>query len=392
MQIYELDKSAVLGVESMKTEVEGEVKLLIRLPEKTENASLKVGEKIYYPFTNKEEPYDKRSHCFIIPKAELIASPRLVLQVTSVAKKTKVFPHEGATATVEALYTPETEMTANDYFEATDHGFVPVASKDTDIADGLVYRRITCRDRDGAPLELFLLIADPKRIGFTTAVTDDGLPRPDENGQLVYPIGTVLEKAEQAVGEGLAVRAATNADFFDIYGDFHPAGLCVKNGRILANPDSDRPFFGVLKDGTPVISSLALHPEYKDELDMAVCGSHIVLKDGQPFDLAFPEPFSALRAPRTCVGLRPDGTVVVMVSDGRIPTYSIGTTLVDLALIMRGLGCTDMVNLDGGGSSTVFLRPEGETEFKLENRPADIDRPNDCLIRPLYNGILLYSK
>jgi len=31
-------------------------------------------------------------------------------------------------------------------------------------------------------------------------------------------------------------------------------------------------------------------------------------------------------------------------------------------------------------------------EWKLENRPADIDRPNDCLIRPLYNGILLYSK
>ena len=57
MQIYQLDKSAVLGVESMKTEVEGEVKLLIRLPEKTENASLTVGEKIYYPFTNKEEPY-----------------------------------------------------------------------------------------------------------------------------------------------------------------------------------------------------------------------------------------------------------------------------------------------------------------------------------------------
>lgn len=392
MQIYQLDKSAVLGVESMKTEVEGEVKLLIRLPEKTENASLKVGDKLYYPFTNKEEPYDKRSHCFIIPKAELVASPNLLLQVTTVAKKTKVFPHEGATATVEAFYTPDTEKTADDYFNDTDHGFVPVASKDSDLADGLVYRRITCRDKDGAPLELFVLIADPKKIGFTTAVTGDGLPRPDESGKPVYPIGTVVEKAEQAVAEGFAVRAATNADFFDIYGDFHPAGLCVKNGKILANPDSDRPFFGVLKDGTPVISSLAQHPEYKELLDMAVSGSHIVLHEGQPFDLAFPEPFSALRAPRTCVGLRPDGLVVILVSDGRIPTYSIGTTLVDLALIMRGLGCTEMVNLDGGGSSTVFLRPEGQTEFKLENRPADIDRPNDCLIRPLYNGILLYSK
>ena len=392
MQIYQLDKSAVLGVESMKTEIEGEVKLLIRLPEKTENASLKVGDQIFYPFTNKEEPYDKRSHCFIMPKDVLVANPNLLLQVTSVAKKTKVFPHEGATATVEATYTPDTEKTADDYFAATDHGFVPVASKDSDIADGLVYRHITCRDKDGAPLELFVLIADPKKIGFTTAVTGDGLPKPDETGKPVYPISTVVEQAEQGVREGLNVVAATNADFFDMFGDNHPSGLCIKHGRVLTNPNSDRPFFGVLKDGTPVISSLVEHPEYIDMLDMAVSGSHIVLRDGKPYDLAFPEPFSALRAPRTCVGLRPDGLVVVLVSDGRIPTYSIGTTLVDLALIMRGLGCTELINLDGGGSSTVFLRPEGEQEFKLENRPADLDRPNDCLIRPLYNGILLYTK
>lgn len=392
MKIYKLDNSAVLGVEHMPSEREGEVMLIIRLPEKTENASLLVGDKVYYPYTNKEEPYDKRSHAFYLPRAELIANPKLTLQVTSVAKKTKVFPHEGATATVEAFYDPAAEQTADDFFAKTNHGFLPVSTTDENVADGLVYRRLSCRDKDGAPGEFFLLIADPKKIGFTAGVNGTGLPAPDENGNPLYPIGTVLQMAEQAVSEGLDVLAATNADFFDIYGNFHPAGLCIKNGQVLANADSDRPFFGVLKDGTPVITTLKEHPEYRDQLDMAVCGSHIVLRDSAPFELAFPEPFSGIRAPRTSVGLTPDGRVMVMVADGRIPTYSIGATLVDLALIMRSLGCTEVINLDGGGSSTVFLRRVGEQEFKLQNRPADIDRPNDCLIRPIYNGILLYRK
>ncbi len=390
--MYELDKSAVLGVEHMPAEAEGEIKLIIRLPEKTEQAVLTVGNKQYFPYTNKEEPYDKRSHGFLLKKSELCAAPELTLQVTSVAKKTKVFPENGATATVKVIYDPTAEKTADDFFEETDHGITQVSAVDTDIAEGLTYRRITCRDKNGAPVELFLLIADPAHIGFTAGVMGTGAPAPDENGVMRYPIGTVIAMAEQASSEGLAVRAATNADFFDIYGDFHPAGLCIKNGKVLANPDSDRPFFGVLKDGTPVISTLTEHPEYKESLSMAVCGSHIVLREGAPFDLAFPEPFSGLRAPRTCVGLCPDGRVLVMVVDGRIPDYSNGATLVDLALIMRGLGATDMVNLDGGGSATMFLRPAGEQKFALQNRPADIDRPNDCLIRPIYNSILLYSK
>lgn len=390
--MYELDRSAVLGVLHMAAESEGDVLLIIRLPEKTEQAVLTVGDKQYFPYTNKEEPYDKRSHGFKLPKSELLASPDLTLQVTSATNKTGLFRAIGDTVTVKVTYDPRDEKTADDLFTETDHGILPISAKDGEIAEGLTYRRISCKDKDGAPVELFLLIANTEKVGFTVGVSGTGEPTLDENGNKRYPIDTVIAMAEQAVAEGLDVHAATNADFFDIYGDFHPAGLCVKNGHVLANPDSDRPFFGMLKDGTPVISTLAEHPEYKTQLDMAVCGSHIVLRDGKPFDLAFPEPFSALRAPRTCVGLCPDGRVMVMVTDGRIPDYSNGATLVDLALIMRGLGATEMINLDGGGSATMFLRPVGEQEFKLQNRPADIDRPNDCLIRPIYNSILLYSK
>lgn len=40
----------------------------------------------------------------------------------------------------------------------------------------------------------------------------------------------------------------------------------------------------------------------------------------------------------------------------------------------------------------MLLRPDGEDEFERQNRPADLQRPTECLIRPGYNGILLYRK
>ena len=92
------------------------------------------------------------------------------------------------------------------------------------------------------------------------------------------------------------------------------------------------------------------------------------------------------------MGLCPDGRVLIMISDGRIPSYSQGTTLADGVQIMHALGATDAINLDGGGSSTLFLYDADKDGFVLENRPADLDRPNDCLIRPIYNGILIYRK
>lgn len=391
--LLQLPDSAVLSVRHMPIDECGNVSIFITLPDKTKNSVLTVGGKDYFPYTNKEEPYEAYADGFIVPRDELLAAPTLTLTTTAAFIKGGAFPTVGVRGTVTVYYHPEDEESADALFEKSDHGITPVSSRDDELCDGLTYRRISCKDKNGAPVELFLLIADPEKVGFATGVTDDGLPVAGENGALLYPISTVTQMANQARANGLPVLAATNADFFDIYGDFHPAGLSVANGRILYEaPELDRPFFGVLKDGTPVIATLSEHPEYKNELQMAVSGSHIILRDGKPFELAFPEGFSFIRAPRTTVGLCPDGRVMVLVADGRIPSYSQGTTLVDSTLIMRALGATDAINLDGGGSSTVFLYDEKTDDFKLENRPADLDRPNDCLIRPIYNSILLYQK
>ena len=75
--------------------------------------------------------------------------------------------------------------------------------------------------------------------------------------------------------------------------------------------------------------------------------------------------------PRTCLGVKPDGTIVLFVLDGRRPGYSMGLNLPDTAEFLRQQGCVSAVNLDGGGSSTIAVRKPGESELTIVNQPSD---------------------
>ncbi len=60
---------------------------------------------------------------------------------------------------------------------------------------------------------------------------------------------------------------------------------------------------------------------------------------------------------RTAVGYTEDGKIILFVCDGRI-TESKGAGIVELAQIMKGLGCVGAVNFDGGGSTAMTLNGE----------------------------------
>ncbi len=72
------------------------------------------------------------------------------------------------------------------------------------------------------------------------------------------------------------------------------------------------------------------------------------------------------RDPRTAVGYTTDGKAILLVADGRQGT-SYGLSLPEMAQVMIDLGCTEAINLDGGGSSQMVVndalinRPEGTT-------------------------------
>jgi Phosphodiester glycosidase/SPOR domain len=96
-----------------------------------------------------------------------------------------------------------------------------------------------------------------------------------------------------------------------------------------------------------------------------------------PGDPSFYYHFGEHRNPRTLAGVRPDGTIVLVVADGRYPDISVGLSFMEEARIMQAFGAGDAVNLDGGGSSTMTI---GST---LVNHPSDTtgERPiGDALI------------
>ncbi len=112
----------------------------------------------------------------------------------------------------------------------------------------------------------------------------------------------------------------------------------------------------------------------------AIGGAPILLKNGNytfdmtttlsgkymtNYELLQSDIFStSIRPPRTVIGSTADNKIILFVCDGR-QTHSDGATILELAQILKGLGCVNALNLDGGGSSAIVA---GGT---LLNKPSD---------------------
>jgi hypothetical protein len=94
----------------------------------------------------------------------------------------------------------------------------------------------------------------------------------------------------------------------------------------------------------------------------------------------FPYDWNLTRAPRTAIGIRADGSILLVVVDGRarLP-HSVGATLAELATLMKNLGCRAAMNMDGGGSSVMFVNDPQSYERKLspELQPGVVNLPSD---------------
>ncbi|MCL2843132.1 MAG: phosphodiester glycosidase family protein [Oscillospiraceae bacterium] len=75
--------------------------------------------------------------------------------------------------------------------------------------------------------------------------------------------------------------------------------------------------------------------------------------------------------PRTALGIRPDGGVILYTVDGRAPGHSAGKTLTELAQALIALGATEVINLDGGGSTTFSYRLPGTNAVAVQNRVSE---------------------
>ena len=77
---------------------------------------------------------------------------------------------------------------------------------------------------------------------------------------------------------------------------------------------------------------------------------------------------TTVKPDRTAAGYTADGKVILFIVDGRI-AESDGATLVELAQIMKGLGCVAAVNFDGGGSTGMVVGGRHLNDLTGGNRP-----------------------
>lgn len=84
-----------------------------------------------------------------------------------------------------------------------------------------------------------------------------------------------------------------------------------------------------------------------------------------------PDPSDPALHPRTALGFDDSGTwLLLVVVDGRQPGFSEGVTLYELANILKSKGCSESINLDGGGSSIMLIREDGQ-DIRTFNSPSD---------------------
>lgn len=102
------------------------------------------------------------------------------------------------------------------------------------------------------------------------------------------------------------------------------------------------------------------------EIAVAISGDQRVAEDGKvlPVD-------DEVMHPRTAIGFSADGKRLMLLTvDGR-QADARGMTLHELGSTLVGMGASDVLNLDGGGSSTMLARSPGETTPELLNVPSD---------------------
>ncbi|MEW5740357.1 MAG: phosphodiester glycosidase family protein [Myxococcota bacterium] len=165
----------------------------------------------------------------------------------------------------------------------------------------------------------------------------------------------------------VGAQLAVNGDFFS-YTDYSTSGLAAGNGA--AWPGSvDGTGSGTLAFGTGRVELSAksqVVPFDAMWMQGVVSGHPDLLRAGAVTSSQHTGSLCTARHPRTAVGLSQDSKkLYLVVVDGR-RTGAAGMTCGELATLLHGLGAYHAMNLDGGGSSTMYVQGQG-----VVNRPSD---------------------
>lgn len=205
-----------------------------------------------------------------------------------------------------------------------------------------------------------------------------------------FGVQNKLETVKKIVEDKLKVNpkivAGINCGFFG--GTNEHIGLVIDEGKFIKTAHQD--FIDLLyyKNGKMEIVDWNVNTpgvaNYKDKLHWGMGTSYSLVINGV-INLRKTDKFSHSIStnPRTLIGQKENGDIVIVVIDGR-SSISRGLSAKESAQLMLSLGCINAVNLDGGGSTTAVE--------VLNGKATVINNPSDKNERAIGSALLIYRK
>jgi uncharacterized protein YigE (DUF2233 family) len=239
----------------------------------------------------------------------------------------------------------------------------------TQLADGLVLWRDAVADGADLPQYGVVLEADPRTAGvrFELATAHGDGRGLDETSDIARRSGAV---------------AAINGGFFNK--ERQALGAFRIAGQDLGAPGTPRPAALALAAGVP---QLLRDPggRFAGVSDVLAAGPMLVVGGAIP---KAPK-WNDQRHPRSAIGTTADGRILLVAVDGRA-TEAAGMTFDELAATMLQLGCEHALNLDGGGSTTLWCA--SAPGHGIVNHPCDDKRFDAAGERAVANAVLVFAE
>ncbi|WP_315116103.1 phosphodiester glycosidase family protein [uncultured Clostridium sp.] len=206
-------------------------------------------------------------------------------------------------------------------------------------------------DIDGKKFKGYMLVVhDPTRVkvGYSSKLSK-------ELGELTSQIGK-NNNAIAAINAGGFVDQNSDGNWTGTGGQ--PVGIIMNDGKIInnvSNSNAKDDVMAITEEGVLLVGKYSLN-ELKDlNAKEAITFGPALVVNGQPTIKSGDGGWGI--APRTAIGQREDGAMLLLVIDGR-QVRSVGATLRDVQDIMLEYGALNATNLDGGSSATMYYDEE----------------------------------
>ena len=240
-------------------------------------------------------------------------------------------------------------------------------SKDTDdeetdkwanAIDGMLYETVSGPTFKG----YVLLIRDPSRVKVGVAV--------DKFDDTVEGM-RIFEMADK-YGAVAAINGGEYPDHGGMGIGGRPIGITYSEGQCVWDDGLRRTFMGFDKDNKLIVREGLTRAE-ADEMGIrdGVCfqtGNTLISNDGGNITMYYADNNTGT-AQRTAIGQAADGTVILLVTDGRTAS-SLGATHNDVIDVMVSYGAVSAGMLDGGSSSLMYYR-DYYTKYGIDENTLD---------------------